>query len=95
MLGTPYPIGLAWYSLGPAFYISTIDNTYNHGPGSQGSKTEADGCFGKVVGSESVSVVDRLANVWGKTQHGFTADRMGFLGKQAENVKIVALRLLR
>ena len=25
-----------------AFYISTMDNARNHGPGSQGSKTEAD-----------------------------------------------------
>ena len=82
-----------WLCVGPAFYVSTIDNTYNHGPGSQGSKTEADGCFGRVVGG--VDVVDRLAKVWGKTQHGFQADRMGFLAKQEEQVKIVALRILR
>ena len=25
---------------GPAFYISTVDNSQNHGPGSQGSKSE-------------------------------------------------------
>ena len=39
---------------GPDFYISTIDNTSNHGPGSQGSATEADSVFASVVVGEDV-----------------------------------------
>lgn len=38
-----YTLGYAGRpSSNSAFYISTVDNTRNHGPGSQGSKTEAD-----------------------------------------------------
>ena len=36
-----------------SIYISTHDNTFNHGPGSQGSRTEADACFGKLYDQES------------------------------------------
>lgn len=43
-----YTLGFAGRPSSSAFYISTVDNTYNHGPGSQGSKTEADACFAKV-----------------------------------------------
>lgn len=39
---------------GPEFYISTVSNVDNHGPGSQGSRTEADSCFGKVYAGEDV-----------------------------------------
>ena len=42
-------LGYAGRPGGPEFYISLVDNTDNHGPGSQGSKTEADGCFARVV----------------------------------------------
>ena len=41
---------------GPEFYISTEDNTYNHGPASQGSKTEADACFGKLYDQDSIDI---------------------------------------
>ena len=46
---------------GPDFYVSTVDNTRNHGPGGQGSyaiKSEADPCFAKVV--EGFDTVDRM-----------------------------------
>ena len=46
---TRYTLGYAGRPGGPAFYVSTVDNTANHGPGSQGSATEADSCFAKLV----------------------------------------------
>lgn len=56
-----YTLGLAGRPGGPDFYISTQDNTRNHGPGGQGSydlPAEADSCFAKVV--DGFDVVDRL-----------------------------------
>ena len=56
-----YTIGLAGRPGGPDWYVSTVDNTRNHGPGGQGSyavKDEADPCFGKVI--EGFNVIDRL-----------------------------------
>ena len=47
-------LGFAGRPGGPEFYISTVDNVRNHGPGSQGSKTEADSCFAKVVSGADV-----------------------------------------
>jgi len=44
-----YTLGFAGRPSSSAFYVSTLDNTDNHGPGSQGSKTEADACFAKVT----------------------------------------------
>ena len=56
-----YTLGYAGRPGGPAFYISTVDNTINHGPASQGSKTEADGCWGKLTGGEkSLDTVKRI-----------------------------------
>ena len=46
---------------GPDFYVSTVDNTVNHGPGGQSSyaiASEADPCFAKVV--EGFGAVDRM-----------------------------------
>ena len=46
---------------GPDFYVSTVDNTFNHGPGGQSSyaiASEADPCFGKVI--EGFAAVDRM-----------------------------------
>ncbi|GBG28892.1 Hypothetical Protein FCC1311_051132 [Hondaea fermentalgiana] len=58
---TKYTIGLAGRPGGPDFYISTVDNTRNHGPGGQSSydlPAEADTCFGRVA--EGHDVVDRM-----------------------------------
>jgi hypothetical protein len=58
-----YTLGYAGRPGGPDFYVSTMDNTRNHGPGGQSSyeeASEADPCFAKVVpGYEAV--VDRMA----------------------------------
>ena len=51
-------LGFAGRPGGPEFYISTVDNVRNHGPGSQGSKTEADSCFAKVVSGADVVEAD-------------------------------------
>jgi hypothetical protein len=57
-----YTLGYAGRPGGPDFYVSTQDNTQNHGPGGQASyeeASEADPCFAKVVpGYEPV--VDRM-----------------------------------
>ena len=54
---------------GPDFYISTVDNTLNHGPGGQGQytlKNEADPCFAKVVqGVEVVEAIHKLPTLPG------------------------------
>lgn len=56
-----YTLGYAGRPGGPDFYISTRDNTDNHGPGGQGSyedPTEADPCFAKVI--DGFNIVDRM-----------------------------------
>ena len=77
-----------------------MDNTVNHGPGSQDptSKTEADACFAKVVGTRGpggelegpfVEVVRRLeGQPGGEPPNGFISDPAHF-------VKIETLTLLR
>lgn len=67
-----YTLGYAGRPGGPPFYVSTVDNTHNHGPASQGSKSEADSCFGRVL--EGKDVVDRLLNVWGVPRNGFSVE---------------------
>jgi len=51
-----YTMGYAGRPGGPAFYISIEDNVHNHGPGSQGSETEADGCFARLADQSSIDV---------------------------------------
>ena len=57
-----YTLGYAGRPGGTDFYVSTIDNTLNHGPGGQSTyeeASEADPCFAKVVpGFEHV--IDRM-----------------------------------
>mmetsp|Transcript_20325 Transcript_20325/g.19632 ORF Transcript_20325/g.19632 Transcript_20325/m.19632 type:complete len:371 (+) Transcript_20325:132-1244(+) len=79
-------LGYAGRPGGPAFYISTVNNVGNHGPASQGSRSEADSCFGKVV--EGEDIVDRM-----KKQPG-AAKPSGFTQHASDNIKIVSLRLL-
>ena len=74
---------------GPAFYISTLDNVQNHGPASQGSATEADGCFGKIANAEGIRVVKRMLKQPGG------AKGSGFIMDANNNIKIVGMRLIR
>ena len=68
-----------------SMYINIIDNTNNHGPGSQGSATEADGCFGKVL--EGFDVIDRIK------KHPKTAN-MGFINGHEDQINISSMKLL-
>lgn len=48
---------LGFSGRGPNFYINTMDNTRNHGPGGQGHHElpdEADPCFGRIISGQSV-----------------------------------------
>jgi cyclophilin family peptidyl-prolyl cis-trans isomerase len=71
---------------GPEFYISTQNNKGNHGPGSQGSDTEADSCFGKIV--EGLDVVKRM-----QKQPG--AGPMGFITNADNYIRIKELSLIK
>lgn len=86
----PHRIGVLGYAGrpgGPACYISTLDNTENHGPGSQGSKMgEADSPFGRVLTGQDV--VERLFHTWGTLDAGFHVDEMGFMADPKEHAKI-------
>lgn len=56
-----YTVGFAGRPGGPDWYVSTVDNTENHGPGGQSSYAipgEADPCFGKVI--QGFDAVDRM-----------------------------------
>lgn len=82
-----YTMGYAGRPGGPAFYISTVDNTANHGPGSQGSKTEADGIFGKIV--QGLDVVQRM-----RKQPGAEGGAGWIRGKE-NYITITSLKLIR
>ena len=72
-----------------AIYISTLDNTYNHGPASQGSKTEADVCWGKLVDEHSKEVM----RIMQKQKGG--AKGSGFVSKKENFIHIDAIRLVQ
>lgn len=81
-----FSLGFAGRPGGPAFYISTVDNTDNHGPASQGSKSEADGCFGRIaIGKE---VVRRMSLQPGRSKPS------GFVSESKNFIKIKAMKLL-
>uniref|UniRef100_A0A7S2RJG5 PPIase cyclophilin-type domain-containing protein n=1 Tax=Rhizochromulina marina TaxID=1034831 RepID=A0A7S2RJG5_9STRA len=82
-----YTLGFAGRPGGPAFYVSTVDNTRNHGPGSQSKgTTEADTCFGRVV--EGFDVVDRMSKQPGKSKPN------GFVSGRGNLIEIQSFRLL-
>ena len=60
-------VGYAGRPSGPAFYVSIMDNSRNHGPGSQQKKNpyEADSCFGKVVEGFEDVVLKRITKMPG------------------------------
>lgn len=82
-----FTLGFAGRPGGPEFYISILDNTENHGPGSQGSNTEADTCFGII--EEGLDVVQQM-----KKQPG-AHPPSGFISPPEHYIKIPTLRLLR
>jgi hypothetical protein len=70
-------LGFAGRPGGPEFYISTMDNVRNHGPGSQGSRTEADSCFAKVV--SGADVVERMRKQPAPKGLGFVRDNSNYI----------------
>ena len=80
-----HTLGYAGRPGGPEFYISTVDNSQNHGPASQGSATEADSCFGKII--KGFEVVDRM-----KKQPG--TGPSGFINSPSNYIRIQSLKLI-
>jgi len=81
-----YTVGFAGRPGGPDFYVSTVDNSRNHGPGGQSGyadPTEADPCFGKVV--EGFDAVDRMHSMPVKP---------GWYNAMEENVGIAYAKIL-
>uniref|UniRef100_A0A6C0BSR9 Uncharacterized protein n=1 Tax=viral metagenome TaxID=1070528 RepID=A0A6C0BSR9_9ZZZZ len=78
---TEFTIGFAGRpSNAEHIYISTRDNTRNHGPGSQGSKTEADCILGKLIGKYDIDVVKRMRTQPGNSpKNGFVHDSSNFI----------------
>ena len=65
------------------------DGGSNHGPASQGSATEADSCFARVIGGEQV--VQRLFKKWGRKQNGNPA---GFISDNQQHATIKSFKML-
>mmetsp|Transcript_1716 Transcript_1716/g.3280 ORF Transcript_1716/g.3280 Transcript_1716/m.3280 type:complete len:386 (+) Transcript_1716:153-1310(+) len=78
-------VGYAGRPSGPAWYVSILDNSKNHGPGSQQARNphEADACFGKVVEGFDRVVMGRITKMPGD----------GFL-KPPAHVKISKMTIL-
>jgi len=71
---------------GGCWYISTLDNTHNHGPGSQQKKNpyEADANFGRVISGYD-EVVPKIRQ---------SMPKPGFLSNQSDRVLITAMTIL-
>ena len=80
----------ALYTGGPEFYISTEDNTKNHGPGSQGSNVEADSCFGKLLINSIDNNINTVKRI--QKQPGGTPP-YGFIEKPINFIDIVDMKL--
>mmetsp|Transcript_10518 Transcript_10518/g.15789 ORF Transcript_10518/g.15789 Transcript_10518/m.15789 type:complete len:352 (-) Transcript_10518:19-1074(-) len=81
-----YTMGFAGRPGGPDWYVSTMDNTSNHGPGGQASyalASEADPCFAKVI--SGFDAVDRVHE---------GAVKPGWYNGLEKNVGIKKVRLL-
>ena len=78
------------YTGGPEFYISTEDNTKNHGPGSQGSNVEADSCFGKLLINSIDNNINTVKRI--QKQPGGTPP-YGFIEKPINFIDIVDMKL--
>lgn len=84
-----YTMGFAGRPGGSAaIYVSTVDNIVNHGPGSQGSKTEADVCWGKLADQASIDVVEVM-----KKQKGGSKES-GFIDDSGNFISIDSIRLV-
>jgi len=61
-------VGYAGRPSGPAWYVSIVDNSRNHGPGSQqkDNPNEADSCFGQVIEGFPEIIWNRVHKMPGK-----------------------------
>jgi hypothetical protein len=84
-----YTIGYAGRpSTASHIYISTRDNSKNHGPGSQGSKTEADCIVGTIIGGmNDIKVIERM-----KKQPG-ASKKNGSIEDPNNHIQIIDLRI--
>jgi len=84
-------VGYAGRPSGTAWYVSIMNNSVNHGPGSQQkfNPHEADSCFGKVVEGFEDVVMDRITQMNG----GFGGG-MGFIKDGNKKVKIKSMQIL-
>ena len=71
-----------------AMYISNLDNTRNHGPASQGSKTEADCIIGELADEASIAVAKEM------TKQKGGAKGSGFISDKSKFVHISSLRVM-
>lgn len=85
-----YTMGFAGRPSGSsAIYVSTLDNSFNHGPGSQGSKTEADVCWGKLADQASIDVVEVMKEQKGGSKgSGFINDNSHFIA--IDDIRLVS-----
>mmetsp|Transcript_21022 Transcript_21022/g.27253 ORF Transcript_21022/g.27253 Transcript_21022/m.27253 type:complete len:380 (-) Transcript_21022:307-1446(-) len=74
-----HTLGFAGRPGGPEFYISILDNSKNHGPGSQGSKYgEADSCFATII--DGFDDLQRMKNQPGaQPPNGFIKESTNFI----------------
>jgi cyclophilin family peptidyl-prolyl cis-trans isomerase len=63
-----YTLGFTGRPGGPSFYISTKDNTKNHGPGGYAADGQGDPCFAKVI--SGFEVVDKMHQASGTIREG-------------------------
>jgi hypothetical protein len=83
----PFTVGYSGRPSGPAPYISTLDNSENHGPGSQGSTMgEADTCFARIYAGQDV--LRRVMHLWGKRETGFAADERGIVWDEEDKAHL-------
>lgn len=84
-----YTIGYAGRpSTASHIYISTRDNSKNHGPGSQGSKTEADCTVGSIIGGvNDIKVIERMRKQPGASK------KNGSVEDKNNHIQIVDLRI--
>ena len=82
-----YTCGFAGRPGGPAFYINTRCNITNHGPGSQGSKTDADSCFGIIdhTDPDIIKLLERINKMEKR-------DKSGFVNTEQE-IKVTSVKI--
>lgn len=84
-----HTLGYAGRGGGNAIYINTINNTMNHGPGTDrgGKDPESDTNFGKIISGEEVVY-------WMQKQPGHKGSKSGFVSGSENMIKILSFTLI-